>query len=78
MPTFGLDELLSVIRSERRAREQKLAELLRRRGLEPAQGAELGVRVEALLARAATRSPPPSSESVALGVLSLLALETRP
>jgi hypothetical protein len=78
VPIFGLDELLSVIRSEHREREHKLAELLRRRELEPAKAAELGTRVNELLARAEAKSPPPSHESVALGILSLLALESPP
>jgi hypothetical protein len=78
VPNFGLDELLSLMRSERGEREHRLVDLLRRHELDPVRATELGPRVDELLARAAAKSPPPSSESVALGILSLLVLEGPP
>lgn len=77
VPTFRVDELLGVLQGSREARKARLFELCRARGLEPSRVDALDERVEALCQRALAASPPPSPEALALGLLSLIALEAR-
>jgi hypothetical protein len=77
VPLFAANELLSVIRAEHGERERRLAELLRESGLDASRAGALDGRVGELLARARAKSPLPDDETLALGVLSLIALETR-
>jgi hypothetical protein len=76
VPTFRVEELLSMIEGEREERESRFAGLLLEHGLEATRVAEVSERLSALVARAAAKSPPPSREVLALGLLSLIALET--
>jgi hypothetical protein len=77
VPNFALDELLSVIDGERAERKSRVAELLRRHDLDVSRAPELAERLGLLAASARAKSPAPSSECLALALLSLIALETR-
>jgi hypothetical protein len=77
VPNFAVDELLSVVRGERDERDARIAELLRRHDLDVARAPELAERLGSLVASADAKAEPPSAETLALALLSLIALETR-